>query len=73
MKYIRTEIKHYTKDNPYTTPELLNKWACQVSIHPLDPEYIKRIENDQSTFITLLIGNSWQEVYDQFKQMEGDD
>lgn len=69
MRYSRTEIKHYLKDDPYTTPELLNKWACQVFIHPLDPEYAQRIENGQSDFITLLIGNSWEEVNNKFNEM----
>lgn len=71
-KYTRTEIKHYTKDDVYVSEEYLNKWVCQVNINCLHPEYLKRLKNDESETVCVIIGDSWEEVNNKFQEMNKD-
>ena len=68
-KYVRSSIIHYTKDNVYTTEEILNKYACQVFISCLHPEYLKKVQNGEDNFVCLIIGNTWEEVNNKFNEM----
>jgi hypothetical protein len=70
-KYTRTEIKYYTKENSYTShcEVYINKWMCQVNINCRHPEYLRRIENDENTTVCILVGDSWEEVNNKFKEM----
>ena len=68
-KYTRTEIKKMLLQDPYTTEETLNKYICQVFINCSHPEYRRRLDNDDDTFVCLLKGDSWEEVNNMFKEM----
>lgn len=70
-KYNRTEIRKISANDIIVTPETLNKYVCQVFINCLHPEYARRLENDENTFVCLLVGDSWEEVNNKFKEMEG--
>lgn len=54
--FTRSTIKKHYKEDAYTTPENLHKYTCQVF-------------DEHQNQVAYIIGNTWEEVNNKFKQL----